>query len=73
MILATITLLLGIVVLLSIIAANGYFVAQEFAYMSVDPARLSAQAEAGDAEPTVPSRSRSAPPSCSPGRSSGSP
>lgn len=46
---ATITLLLGIVVLLSIIAANGYFVAQEFAYMSVDRARLSARAEAGDA------------------------
>lgn len=49
MIVATITLLLGIVVLLSIIAANGYFVAQEFAYMSVDRARLSARAEAGDA------------------------
>lgn len=46
---ATITLLLGIVVLLSIIAANGYFVAQEFAYMSVDRARLSARADAGDA------------------------
>ena len=49
MIAATLTLLLGIVVLLSIIAANGYFVAQEFAYMSVDRARLSARAEAGDA------------------------
>ncbi len=49
MIAAAITLLLGIVVLLSIIAANGYFVAQEFAYMSVDRARLSARAEAGDA------------------------
>ena len=49
MIIATITLLLGIVVLLSIIAANGYFVAQEFAYMSVDRARLAARAESGDA------------------------
>ena len=48
MIVATISLLLGIVALLSIIAANGYFVAQEFAFMSVDRARLSAQAEAGD-------------------------
>ncbi|MEW1939083.1 CNNM domain-containing protein, partial [Dietzia maris] len=42
------TLLLGIVVILAIIAANGYFVAQEFAYMSVDRNRLSARAEAGD-------------------------
>lgn len=42
-------LLLGIVVTLAIIAANGYFVAQEFAYMSVDRNRLGAQAEAGDA------------------------
>ena len=49
MIIAAITLLLGIVVLLSIIAANGYFVAQEFAYMSVDRARLAARAESGDA------------------------
>lgn len=48
MIVATISLLLGVVVLLSIIAANGYFVAQEFAFMSVDRARLAAQAEAGD-------------------------
>jgi CBS domain containing-hemolysin-like protein len=43
------TLLLGIVVILAIIAANGYFVAQEFAYMSVDRNRLKARAEAGDA------------------------
>lgn len=42
-------LLLGIVVTLAIIAANGYFVAQEFAYMSVDRTRLAARAEAGDA------------------------
>lgn len=41
-------LLLGIVAILVIIAANGYFVAQEFAYMSVDRAKLGAQAEAGD-------------------------
>ncbi|HIZ37323.1 MAG TPA: hemolysin family protein [Candidatus Ruania gallistercoris] len=43
------TLLVGIVVILVIIAANGYFVAQEFAFMSVDRSRLGARAEAGDA------------------------
>ncbi|UFU01925.1 hemolysin family protein [Ruania suaedae] len=42
------TLLLGVLVILAIIAANGYFVAQEFAYMSVDRSRLGARAEAGD-------------------------
>lgn len=42
-------LLLGIVTILVIIAANGYFVAQEFAYMSVDRNRMAAQASAGDA------------------------
>ena len=42
------TLLLGILVILVIIAANGYFVAQEFAYMSVDRRKLSAQADSGD-------------------------
>jgi CBS domain containing-hemolysin-like protein len=42
-------LLLGIVITLIIIAANGYFVAQEFAYMSVDRNRLGARAAAGDA------------------------
>lgn len=46
---ATLLLLVGILVTLAIIAANGYFVAQEFAYMSVDRNRLSAQAAAGDA------------------------
>ncbi|ASO20600.1 CBS domain containing-hemolysin-like protein [Actinoalloteichus hoggarensis] len=49
MITAALTLLLGIVVILVIIAANGYFVAQEFAYMSVDRARLRARANEGDA------------------------
>ena len=49
MIAAVLTLLLGIVAVLVIIAFNGYFVAQEFAYMSVDRNRLRAQAEAGDA------------------------
>jgi CBS domain containing-hemolysin-like protein len=38
----------GILVILCIIAANGYFVAQEFAYMSVDRVKLAARAEAGD-------------------------
>nr|WP_277210762.1 hemolysin family protein [Isoptericola croceus] len=46
---AVATLLLGFVVIAVVIAANGYFVAQEFAYMSVDRSRLGAQAEAGDA------------------------
>lgn len=43
------TLLLGLVVILAIIAANGYFVAQEFAYMAVDRTRLAALAAKGDA------------------------
>lgn len=43
------TLLLGILVILAIIAANGYFVAQEFAYMAVDRTRLAARAAEGDA------------------------
>lgn len=42
------TLLLGVLVILAIIAANGYFVAQEFAYMAVDRTRLAAQAASGD-------------------------
>jgi CBS domain containing-hemolysin-like protein len=42
-------LLLGMLVILAIIAANGYFVAQEFAYMSVDRTRLAARAAEGDA------------------------
>ncbi|HZK05605.1 MAG TPA: hemolysin family protein [Actinomycetaceae bacterium] len=48
MVQAVLTLLLGILVMLAIIAANGYFVAQEFAYMSVDRPRLAAGAKAGD-------------------------
>ena len=43
------TLLLGVLVILAIIAVNGYFVAQEFAYMAVDRTRLAALAAAGDA------------------------
>ncbi|WP_110590325.1 hemolysin family protein [Microbacterium suaedae] len=46
---AILLLLVGIVSVLAIIAANGYFVAQEFAYMSVDRSRLRALAESGDA------------------------
>ncbi|WP_114854888.1 hemolysin family protein [Brachybacterium sp. YJGR34] len=42
-------LALGLVLIALIIVANGYFVAQEFAYMSVDRSRLHAQADAGDA------------------------
>jgi CBS domain containing-hemolysin-like protein len=49
MIEALLVLLLGIVVILAIIAVNGYFVAQEFAYMAVDRTRLAARAAEGDA------------------------
>jgi CBS domain containing-hemolysin-like protein len=49
MLIAVLSLLLGIIVILAIIVANGFFVAQEFAYMSVDRSKLGAQAEAGDA------------------------
>lgn len=47
---ATLTLLLGILLTLAIIAACGFFVAQEFAYMSVDRSRMTALAEKGDAQ-----------------------
>lgn len=40
----------GLVVIAVIIAVNGYFVAQEFAYMSVDRPTLRARAQAGDAK-----------------------
>ncbi len=43
------TLTLGLLVILVITAATGYFVAQEFAYMAVDRSRLGARAQAGDA------------------------
>lgn len=43
------TLLLGLLVILAITAATGYFVAQEFSYMAVDRSRLKARAEQGDA------------------------
>lgn len=43
------SLFLGVLVILAIIAVNGYFVAQEFAYMAVDRTRLAALAAAGDA------------------------
>lgn len=42
------TLLFGILFILAIIAANGYFVAQEFAYMAVDRAKLATLAATGD-------------------------
>lgn len=48
MIQAVLLLLLGVIIILAIIAANAFFVAQEFAYMSVDRSRLRAQAAAGD-------------------------
>ncbi|WP_432505793.1 hemolysin family protein [Kineococcus arenarius] len=43
------TLLLGVLVVVLITVATAYFVAQEFAYMSVDRSGLGARAEAGDA------------------------
>lgn len=48
MIEALLTLLLGVLLTLAIIVACGFFVAQEFAYMSVDRARMTALAEKGD-------------------------
>lgn len=45
---AILTLLLGVLLTLAIIVACGFFVAQEFAYMSVDRSRLAAKAEQGD-------------------------
>lgn len=48
MIATWLTLLGGLVAIAVIIAANGYFVAQEFAYMSVDRQALRARAAAGD-------------------------
>ncbi len=47
---AVLTLLVGILVTLAIIVACGFFVAQEFAYMSVDRARMAARAEKGDVQ-----------------------
>ncbi|MGM8933942.1 hemolysin family protein [Pseudomonas neustonica] len=44
-----ISLIFGILVVLTIIAVNGYFVAQEFAYMAVDRTRLAALAAGGNA------------------------
>ncbi|MDN6662281.1 MAG: CNNM domain-containing protein, partial [Corynebacterium variabile] len=38
----------GILAVLILIALNAWFVAQEFAYMSVDRSRLAARADAGD-------------------------
>ncbi|MCJ0902707.1 hemolysin family protein [Rhodococcus sp. ARC_M6] len=43
------TLMLGVMVVLLITAVTGYFVAQEFAYMTVDRSRLNSLAEGGDA------------------------
>ena len=43
------SILFGLFVVLAITALTGYFVAQEFAYMSVDRSRLKARAAAGDA------------------------
>ncbi|MDC7122668.1 hemolysin family protein [Cellulomonas fimi] len=42
------SLLVGVLVVLAITAATGWFVAQEFAYMAVDRSRLGARTAAGD-------------------------
>lgn len=47
---AVLTLLVGILLTLAIIVACGFFVAQEFAYISVDRSRMSALADKGDAQ-----------------------
>ena len=43
-----VSLLLGVLVVLAITAVTAYFVAQEFAYMTVDRSRLAARAASGD-------------------------
>ncbi len=43
-----VSLVAGVLLIGAIIAANGYFVAQEFSYMAVDRSRLNAQAAQGD-------------------------
>lgn len=43
-----VSLLLGVVVVLAITAATAYFVAQEFAFVSVDRSRLAGRAASGD-------------------------
>ncbi|MGC7094487.1 hemolysin family protein [Amycolatopsis lurida] len=43
-----VNILVGVVVVLLLTAATGYFVAQEFGYMAVDRSRLKARAAAGD-------------------------
>ena len=42
------SLLIGLLVVLLITVATGYFVAQEFAYMAVDRSRLAARSASGD-------------------------
>jgi CBS domain containing-hemolysin-like protein len=48
-VLTVLSIVLGILVVITITVFTGYFVAQEFAYMAVDRSRLKARAEAGDA------------------------
>ncbi|WP_106849350.1 hemolysin family protein [Blastococcus sp. Marseille-P5729] len=45
-----ISLIVGVIVILLITALTGYFVAQEFAYMAVDRARLTSEASSGDTQ-----------------------
>lgn len=67
------TLLLGVVVVLLITVATGWFVAQEFAFMTVDRSRLAAAAAGVTAAPPARSASPAGPRSCSRARNSASP
>lgn len=49
---SVLALLLGMLIVVAITAATGYFVAQEFGYMAVDRSALRARSEAGDAGAT---------------------
>lgn len=49
---SVLALLTGIVIVVAITAATGYFVAQEFGYMAVDRSALRARSDAGDAGAT---------------------
>jgi CBS domain containing-hemolysin-like protein len=48
-VLTVLSIVLGVLVVITITVFTGYFVAQEFAYMAVDRSRLKARSEAGDA------------------------
>ena len=67
------SLLTGVVVVLAITAVTAYFVAQEFAYMSVDRSKLTVARRQAMTRHAAPSLSPAAPRSSCPARSSVSP